>query len=459
VEWAHEELPPANQAKKMFDPTATIQPLGTPTEPAPDPLEHARYWYDGDGMMVKGQVNGTVTYYPGRHYNKEVKESAVTTKKFYAAAGQMVAVRSVQEAQDVLKWMLTDHLGSASVTANENGTWNSTIQYTAFGEVRAKNGVTPGDYRYTGQLEQAELGLYYYVARWYDPAIAHFAQADTIVPSPDNSEAYDRYAYVINNPIRNNDPSGHCYATTDGKNPTQKCVNRWSQYTQGVRSLIRPSSLPVAPPAPTTIIPLSGKKAVEKLLWGGTSGNVNAKGPEPASQLSIWSNWATTTVQYPGTKRGQAGNVPVETANESVVISIGYSGGADSQLIWVNEVLETLGKENIDIQAIVLLGPTFTGSFTSSENGPGLNDEWKRIFDELLMDGTNILVIDDNAAGGSEAEHYLAPEGAKGIFVYVYVDQEHYAMETIGVATNNNMEFRDSILYWIDHPAEPFGSH
>jgi len=91
----------------------------------------------------------------------------------------------------------------------DHGTWNSTLQFTAFGEVRAKNGVTPGSYRYTGQLEQAELGLYYYVARWYDPAIAHFAQADTIVPSPDNSEAYDRYAYVINNPILLNDPSGH----------------------------------------------------------------------------------------------------------------------------------------------------------------------------------------------------------------------------------------------------------
>ncbi len=32
---------------------------------------------------------------------------------FYAAAGQTVAVRTVQDAQDVLKWMLTDHLGSA----------------------------------------------------------------------------------------------------------------------------------------------------------------------------------------------------------------------------------------------------------------------------------------------------------------------------------------------------------
>jgi len=129
-------------------------------------------------------------------------------------AGQTVAVRTVQEAQDVLKWMLTDHLGSASVTANENGTWNSTIQYTAFGEVRAKNGVTPGDYRYTGQLEQAELGLYYYVARWYDPAIAHFAQADTII-SIQQVKSMDRYHYTGNNPLRFVDPSGHYYCEGD----------------------------------------------------------------------------------------------------------------------------------------------------------------------------------------------------------------------------------------------------
>ncbi len=41
--------------------------------------------------------------------------------KFYAAAGQTVAVRSVQDAQDVLRWMLSDHPGSASVTANLDG--------------------------------------------------------------------------------------------------------------------------------------------------------------------------------------------------------------------------------------------------------------------------------------------------------------------------------------------------
>ena len=38
----------------------------------------------------------------------------------------------------------------------------------------------------------------------------HFASADTIVPDPQNPQAYNRYSYVYNNPIRFNDPSGHC---------------------------------------------------------------------------------------------------------------------------------------------------------------------------------------------------------------------------------------------------------
>jgi len=44
----------------------------------------------------------------------------------------------------------------------------------------------------------------------YDPVIGHFIQADTIVPEAGSSKAYDRYGYVNNNPVRYNDPSGHC---------------------------------------------------------------------------------------------------------------------------------------------------------------------------------------------------------------------------------------------------------
>jgi len=56
------------------------------------------------------------------------------------------------------------------------------LRYKAWGETRYTNGTTPTTYRFTGQREEATIGLYFYNARWYDPALGRFAQPDTIVP-------------------------------------------------------------------------------------------------------------------------------------------------------------------------------------------------------------------------------------------------------------------------------------
>ncbi|NIM06328.1 MAG: hypothetical protein GTN65_12100, partial [Armatimonadetes bacterium] len=62
--------------------------------------------------------------------------------------------------------------------------------------------------RYTGQTLDEETGLYYYGARYYDPELARFIQADSTVPDPEFSQAYNRYAYVYNNPLKFSDPTG-----------------------------------------------------------------------------------------------------------------------------------------------------------------------------------------------------------------------------------------------------------
>ncbi len=118
-------------------------------------------------------------------------------------------MRTLGDGTDVLHWVLSDHLGSTSTTANADGTLHSVIQYTAFGEIRSTQGNTPTKYRYTSQLAQAEPGLDYYVARFYDPLTGHFTQADSIIPGPGKASAFDRYAYVQNNPLNRNDPTGH----------------------------------------------------------------------------------------------------------------------------------------------------------------------------------------------------------------------------------------------------------
>lgn len=82
------------------------------------------------------------------------------------------------------------------------------LRYKPWGEERFTDGTTPTDYTYTGQYSNmSDIKLMFYNARWYDPALGRFAQADTVVP--DGVQGYDRYAYVNNNPIGYNDPTGH----------------------------------------------------------------------------------------------------------------------------------------------------------------------------------------------------------------------------------------------------------
>lgn len=65
----------------------------------------------------------------------------------------------------------------------------------------------PTDKLYTGH--QQEGILYYMQARFYDPMLTRFLSPDSIVPDPGDPQAFNRYAYVLNNPMRYTDPTGH----------------------------------------------------------------------------------------------------------------------------------------------------------------------------------------------------------------------------------------------------------
>jgi len=124
-------------------------------------------------------------------------------KKYYYAASERIGMRT----GGTVSYILGDHLGSSSVVIDAAGNMD-VAGYKPWGEVRY--GSLPTKYTYTGQYSNmSEFGLMYYNARWYDPALGRFVQADTIVPQPGDVRGWDRYAYVENNPLRYTDPSGH----------------------------------------------------------------------------------------------------------------------------------------------------------------------------------------------------------------------------------------------------------
>jgi hypothetical protein len=48
--------------------------------------------------------------------------------------------------------------------------------------------------------------------RIYDPTLGRFLQADPFIQAPKNSQSYNRYSYVLNNPLSYTDPSGYFFS-------------------------------------------------------------------------------------------------------------------------------------------------------------------------------------------------------------------------------------------------------
>jgi RHS repeat-associated protein len=98
---------------------------------------------------------------------------------------------------------------------NQTGTVVEEMGYLPFGATLFKNNANGSTwesvYRFTGQEFDEESQLYNYNARLYDPIMCRFISPDPIVPHPYNPQSLNRYAYVLNNPLRYTDPSGHEY--------------------------------------------------------------------------------------------------------------------------------------------------------------------------------------------------------------------------------------------------------
>jgi len=102
------------------------------------------------------------------------------------------------------------------------GTLNTRQTYFPYGAKRVADGSplpTGMDTTFTGQKSDDSTGLMYYGARYYDTTLGRFTQADTIVPNPMNPQSLNRYVYVLNNPMRYTDPTGHYECFDEGCSP------------------------------------------------------------------------------------------------------------------------------------------------------------------------------------------------------------------------------------------------
>jgi RHS repeat-associated protein len=102
----------------------------------------------------------------------------------------------------------TDGLGSITEITDSSRQVVSSYSYDAFGNITSKTGTLTTPYTYTGREHDAESGLYYYRARYYDPTIGRFLQPDPVPGYLVIPLSLNLYPYTWNNPINYRDPDG-----------------------------------------------------------------------------------------------------------------------------------------------------------------------------------------------------------------------------------------------------------
>ena len=88
--------------------------------------------------------------------------------------------------------------------SNAAGALAQTYSFDSFGKQTATSGSLTNSFQYTGRESDPETGLYYYRARYYDPASARFLSEDPI----GFKGGMDFYSYVHNTAINVADSFG-----------------------------------------------------------------------------------------------------------------------------------------------------------------------------------------------------------------------------------------------------------
>ncbi|MEM8922821.1 MAG: RHS repeat-associated core domain-containing protein [Actinomycetota bacterium] len=210
--------------------------------------------YDHTGERVRRTVPGDVDFYFAHGYELD---SDGTWRISLSFAGMPVGTYATGR---VLWTQTADPLGTSNYAVSSTGE-ETYRRFLPYGNPRsaASNPVLggPSDLGFTGQRHDDALDLIYYGARYYDPTIGQFTQPDTLIPNQLHSQDWNRYAYVRNNPITYNDPTGH-----------EPC--RRFGICNGITSVAnRTVNLPRVTTAPARPAPASG-------ATGGSSGSTAA---------------------------------------------------------------------------------------------------------------------------------------------------------------------------------------
>ncbi|MBB6332219.1 RHS repeat-associated protein [Chryseobacterium sediminis] len=167
------------------------------------------YSEDGSFEVVKDNTTGKekhILYIGGTPYESNI-----------------VYLKNFAESSGSYKFLHKDYIGSILAISDEAGNKLEQRHFDAWGNfthLQIGNGAIITDKNiidnaslllergYTSHEHFAEVGIIHMNGRLYDPLLRRFLNADENIQDPYNTQNYNKYGYVLNNPLMFNDPSG-----------------------------------------------------------------------------------------------------------------------------------------------------------------------------------------------------------------------------------------------------------
>ena len=160
--------------------------------------------YDPFGRRIyKSSSAGTSVFvYDGDNLIEETNSSGAVVARYSQT-------QNIDEPLAILRSASTsyyeaDGLGSITSLSSGAGALAQTYTFDSFGKQTAYTGSLTNSFQYTGRESDPETGLYYYRARYYDPAAGRFLGEDSI----GFDGGINFYNYVDNDPTDYEDPLG-----------------------------------------------------------------------------------------------------------------------------------------------------------------------------------------------------------------------------------------------------------
>ena len=182
------------------------------------PVGITAFSYDASGARVKKSGPGGKTVTIAGLYERRERAGGVLEHVFYVHGSDGPVAQVVQDvgsSKRVRTYVHTDPLGSVGALTDADGAVMEQVQYyEPFGGRRALDGgpvsgaLPEVPLGFTGHRHDDELGLIDMHGRVYDPAQRRFVTPDPHVTDPLDGQSFNRYSYVVNDPLNLTDPTG-----------------------------------------------------------------------------------------------------------------------------------------------------------------------------------------------------------------------------------------------------------